>query len=207
MAIITRRRIMETVAGVFTARARAEQALEQLRAFAPRESLNFIAPATEPEKINAVPVTQDMQPVGRYLGAALGSAVGLAIGATIFLPGLGAITLGGLAAAALFGVGGGLLGGAAAEKADEVAFQGFPADEVYLYKDAVRQGRSVVFVMTDDRTIASRARKVLADAGAETVDPARKDENVGTETAERLHYDPAAASPRVERIHEAPPVP
>jgi len=182
---------METVAGVFTTRQRAELALDELRSFVPRESINFIAPATEPEQVNAVPVTQDMQPVGRYLGAALGSAVGVALGATILLPGIGALTLGGLAAAAFLGVGGGILGGVAGEKADEVAFQGFPADEMYLYKDAIRQGRTVVFVVTDDKTVASRVRSVFANAGAETVNPARNDEEVGAESAEMLEYDPA----------------
>src|ERR1041385_8257693 len=50
---------------------------------------------------------------------------------------------------------------------------GLPEDELYVYKDALRQGRSVVFVQARDAVEATRARKVLDEADAESIDAAR----------------------------------
>ena len=65
---------------------------------------------------------------------------------------------------------------------------GLPRDELYVYEDALRRGRSVVIAFADDELIAENARAELARAGAETVDAAREEWWIGLRDAEQEHY-------------------
>ena len=65
---------------------------------------------------------------------------------------------------------------------------GLPHDEVYVYEDALRRGRSVVIAFADDHQIAENARAELERAGAESVDAARDEWWIGLRDAEREHY-------------------
>jgi hypothetical protein len=66
--------------------------------------------------------------------------------------------------------------------------QGIPRDEIYVYEDALRRGRSVVVAFADNEEIAENARAELARAGAESVDAAREEWWIGLRDAEREHY-------------------
>jgi len=95
----------------------------------------------------------------------------------------------GLLKSSLSLVAGGVLGGAAlGDAAEDKNNGGIPSDEVFFYEDALRQGRSIVLVLAGDHAEELRAHKVLADAGAESIDAARKDWWLGLRDAEAEHY-------------------
>jgi hypothetical protein len=120
--------------------------------------------------------------LGAVVGGVIGGAGGVMLGTTLaslFLPGVGPILAVGWAAAALAGAGG-AVGGAAAGKALEDAMaRGLPVDELFIYEDALRKGRSVVIAFANDENQAAEAREILDAAGAEAIDAARKQWWVG----------------------------
>jgi len=185
---------MTTVAGVFRSRERAEHAAVDLRQTGLR-SINLLIPGATASQVAAVPTTETEQPgmgkaIGGVLGGALGMAAGMELGAaaTILIPGVGPVLAVGIAAAAILGVGG-VVGGAAAGSALEKDFTtGLPADELFVYKDALKQGRSVIFVEARDDYEAAKAHAVLANAGAESIDAAREEWWIGLRSAEEEHY-------------------
>jgi hypothetical protein len=105
------------------------------------------------------------------------------------VPGVGTVTAIGLAALSLIGLVGGALAGAAAGGALEDAMSyGLPKDELYVYGDALRQGRSVLIVLTEDTEQAEVARAALVEAGAESLDAARDRWWLGLRDAEAEAY-------------------
>ena len=128
--------------------------------------------------------------MGGVLGAALGMSAGFELGVavTALIPGVGPIFMVGVAAAALIGVGGGVGGAMLGEAADEKTTEGVPADEIFFYEDALRQRKSLVLVLATDRSEEERAHKVLEDAGAQSIDAARKDWWLGLRDAQAEHY-------------------
>ncbi len=188
---------MRTVVGVFRSRREAERAAEELRANGIAGArINLLTPGASERDLAAVPVTETEQPgmgkaVGGLIGGALGAAGGMQLGtavASVFLPGVGPVLAFGAVAAALLGVGG-IVGGAAAGGAlEESTTEGLPKDELFLYEDALRQGRSVVVVLGEDDQVAEAARGVLARAGAESLDAARESWWVGIRDAEEQRY-------------------
>lgn len=188
---------MSTVAGIFRSRADAERAAESLRsAGIDNDHLNLLTPGTTDQELEAsVPTTETEQPgmgsaLGGTVGAAMGTAGGLTIGAataSLLVPGVGPVLAAGIIGAALLGVGG-AAAGAAAGSAMEDSVEGLPHDELYVYEDALRQGRSVLLVVADDEARADTARGVLTQAGAESVDAARENWWVGLRDAEEAEY-------------------
>ncbi|HXM40753.1 MAG TPA: hypothetical protein VN924_05845 [Bryobacteraceae bacterium] len=188
---------METVSGVFRSFHTAREAVVALRLAGFSESqINLLSPASSEEEIHAIPTSDSEQPgVGGAFGGVVGGALGLAggfelgIAATaLLIPGVGPILAFGIAGAALLGVGGAVGGAALGKAADDQATAGVPADEVFFYEDALRQGRSIILVLAENHSDEQRAHKVLADAGAESLDAARKDWWLGLRDAEQEHY-------------------
>jgi hypothetical protein len=186
---------MTTVAGVFRSRERAEQAAVDLRQTGLR-SIKQLIPSAVASQVDAVPTTGTEQPgmgkaVGGVVGGALGLAAGMELGAmavTVLIPGIGPVLAVGIAAAAILGVGGAVGGAAAGAALENDSTTGLPADELYVYLDALKQGRSVVFVEARDDDEAAKAGAVLAKAGAETIDAARDEWWIGLRSAEKEHY-------------------
>jgi len=105
------------------------------------------------------------------------------------IPGIGPITALGLAALSVVGLVGGALAGATAGGAlEDVLSKGLPKDELFVYKDALRKGRTVLLITTEDASQAEAARAVLAQASAESVDAAREAWWVGLRDAEEASY-------------------
>jgi hypothetical protein len=129
--------------------------------------------------------------IGGVVGAALGMAGGfeLGVGVTALVPGVGPVLAAGLAGMALLGAGGAMAGAAVAGKAEQSTTPGLPADEIFFYEDALRQGRTVIVVMANGATEARRAQEILAAAGAESIDAARHAWWVGLRSAESEHYE------------------
>jgi hypothetical protein len=188
---------MSTVAGIFQSRADAERAAENLRsAGIATDNINLLTPGTTDEQLeSAVPTTETEQPgmggaLGGTVGAAMGAAGGMHIGAalaSLLVPGVGPVIAAGVIGAALLGAGGAAAGAAAGSKLEE-SVEGLPHDELYVYEDALRQGRSVIICVTDDDTRADAARSVMAQSGAESIDAARESWWVGLRDAEAEEY-------------------
>jgi hypothetical protein len=190
---------MESVTGVFRSVEPARRAAMGLRhaGFAP-EHINLLLPGASEAEIHAVPVSETEQPgMGTAIGSVVGAALGMAGGfelwsagatASLLVPGVGPVFAIGLAGAALLGIGGGLGGAAIGAAMEHKTTEGVPADEIFFYEDALRLGRSVVVVLTNDADEAARAKELLAESGAETVDAAREDWWLGLRDAEKEHY-------------------
>jgi|SRR5581483_7158448 len=188
---------MRPVTGVFRSRDAARSAAEAVRraGFADKQ-ISVLYPGASEQQVHSVPTTDTEQPgigaaVGGVVGAAAGMAGGFELGtaaATALLPGIGPVIAVGIAGAALLGAGG-LFGGAKlGSKADQDTAEGLPADEVFFYEDALRQGRSVVIVLADDESAHDKARAALTQSGAESLDAARDDWWVGIRDVEAEHY-------------------
>jgi hypothetical protein len=191
---------MEAVAGIFQNSFKARDAYRLLRGsgFAP-DHINVLVPGSPEEEIHAVPVSETEQPgMGAAMGGVIGAALGLAGGAELgaaaaasaVIPGVGPVIAVGLAGAALLGTAGAAIGSAA----ERESTKGLPADEIFFYEDALRQGRTVMIVIANGRAEANRARELMKAAGAESVDAAREDWWIGLRDAEQEHYaqDPQA---------------
>ena len=165
---------MQTVVGIFTSQVAAEHAAERLRTLGiDREHINFLVPGISEAQLEQVPTTETEQPgmgpaIGGVVGGAMGASGGLMAPAILsaLIPGIGPITAIGIAALGLIGLVGGAAAGAAAGGALENAMSdGLPKDELFVYEDALRQGRTVLIVLTEDTPQAEAAREVLAQAG------------------------------------------
>jgi hypothetical protein len=188
---------MQAVVGIFTSQAAAERGAERLRALgiAP-EHINLLIPGVSEAQLAQVPTTETEPPgIGPAIGGVVGGAVGASSGLvapvilSALIPGIGTVTAIGLAALGIIGAVGGALAGAAAGAALENALShGIPKDELFVYKDALKQGRTVLVALTDDAEQAEAARQVLAQAGAESIDAARERWWLGLRDAEAEAY-------------------
>jgi hypothetical protein len=173
---------MKTAVGIFSSRAAAERAAHGLRSLGiTAEHLNFLTPGAADDQPEAVPTTDTEQPgMGKALGGVVGGAMGASGGlfaaamASAFVPGVGPITAIGLAAAALFGVGGVAAGVAAGGALENAMSEGLPKDELFVYEDALRQGYTVLVALTDDTPQREAALRILETNGAESLDAARE---------------------------------
>jgi hypothetical protein len=173
---------MQNIAGIFDTKFHAMNAVRQLEnAGVDSERINLLTPDTSSRGVAGVPTTETEQEgmggvVGGVVGGSLGAASGLSLGAaaaSLLVPGVGAVVAFGLAGAALLATGG-AIGGVAAGKALEDAMSlGLPIDELYVYEDALRHGRSVVIAFGDEKEL-ERARYILIESGAESIDSARE---------------------------------
>lgn len=189
---------MITVAGIFKSYVDASRAVTNLRsAGIPEDRINLLAPGTSLEELEReVPTTETEQPgMGKALGGAVGGALGVAGGlqmgaaaASLFVPGVGPIIAAGLAGAALLGVGGAATGAIAGDAIEDAMGEGMPQDELYVYEDALRRGRSVVVAFAVDDEQKEAARTVLSQSGAESLDAAREEWWVGLRDAEQEEY-------------------
>jgi hypothetical protein len=170
---------MQSVVGIFTSRALAENAAAALRA--PEiagDNVSVLRPGTPHEQVEQVPTDEGESPgVGPALGAVVGAAAGATGGMTLataavvtLVPMVGPVLVSGLLAGVLLGAGAGLAIGKALETHLP---EGVPKDELLVYEEALRRGRSVVIALVESDEKAQRARTVLERSGAESVDAAR----------------------------------
>ena len=189
---------MQAVTGVFTSREQADVAVNALRSLGiPEKRLGIVSPGSAPERLEAgVPVTDTEAPgMGRAMGAAVGGAMGAAGGATaglavasLAVPGIGPLIAFGMVGAALLGVVGAAAGSVVGDNVEEGLGEGVPHEDVYLYEDALRHGRSIVIAYADEGEQADRAAKTLHNAGAENLDTLRENWWQELREGERSHY-------------------
>jgi len=177
-------RTMQAVTGVFESRDDAEQAVSQLRSLGiPEKEIGVLSPDSSPERLETgVPVSDTEDPgMGKAMGAAVGGAMGAAGGATLGLaaaslaiPGVGPVIAFGMVGAALLGVVGAAAGSAVGDTVEEELGEGIPHEDIYLYKNALRQGHSVVIAYAADEDQSDKASEVMTNAGAEDLDTLRE---------------------------------
>jgi hypothetical protein len=184
---------MKDVTGVFRSRSDAERAMSQMRSLGvPEDKITLLTPDKIEKTLQSVPSVSAEQPgMGKAIGAVVGAAAGLSGGALVvaaLIPGVGPITAIGLLGAAVLTAAGGSIGAVAGGKLENSMTEGLPEDELFIYEDALRKGRSVVVALSDDEAAASRLRELLTVEGAESVDAAREEWWVGLRSAELEHY-------------------
>jgi len=187
---------MIVVVGIFTSRAGVEHAIGRLRALGiPQEHINCLFSGASIAELDTVPTTDAEQPgMGKVVGGVVGGVTGASGGllgaavASAVMPGIGPVMAVGLAAAALLGLGGVVAGAAAGGALENALEVGLPKDELYIYEDALRQGRIVLIILAKDTNQADEVREVLAWAGAESLDAAREHWWLGMRDAEAEAY-------------------
>jgi len=190
---------METVAGIFASRAAAEQAVREINDLGiPNDRIALLTPGMSDQRVErAVPTDDTEQPgMGAAMGGTVGGAMGVAGGASLgaaaaslLVPGVGPVIAGGILGAAILGAGGTVTGIAAGQALEKELEGGLPHDEIYLYEDALRQGRSVVVAFVDDEGAIYSIRSILATSGAEGIDEARENWWIGLRDAEEAAYE------------------
>src|SRR5271166_777229 len=186
---------MEAITGVFGTRDAAERALQKVhQAGIPSDKLTLLTPGSADQigkEIQTVPTDTTEQPgMGNAIGALVGGGVGITGGSILMalVPGLGPVTALGLLGAGILGAAGATIGAAAGGKAEKSSYEGLPEDEIFVYEDALRRGRSVVIALADDEPSASSIRDLMTRQGAESVDAARDQWWTGLRSAEETHY-------------------
>jgi len=190
---------METVAGIFKSRAAAEDAVREISSLGiPNDRIALLTPGMSDKKVEqSVPIDDTEQPgMGAAMGGTVGGAIGIAGGASLgaaaaslLVPGVGPVIAGGILGAAILGAGGTATGIAAGQALEKELEAGLPHDEIYLYEDALRQGRSVVVAFVDNEGAIYSVRAALAGAGAEGIDEARENWWIGLRDAEEADYE------------------
>jgi hypothetical protein len=186
---------MEAITGVFETRSAAERALNAVhQAGIPCDKITLLVPGTVDQvekEVQSIPTDTTEQPgMGKAVGGLLGGGVGLTGGAVLMalVPGLGPVTALGLLGAAILGAAGATVGATAGGRIEKSSFEGLPEDEIFVYEDALRRGRSVIIALADEEPSASSLREVMKREGAESVDAAREQWWTGLRSGEESHY-------------------
>lgn len=188
---------MTPIVGVFQTRTDAEGCSATLVANEIGKSkIHLLTPNVSKEELASVPTIHAEEPgIGKALGAVVGGAMGLAGGFEIaeaflaLLPGVGAVVALGISGAGLLTALGAFGGGAVGGALENSVFKGLPDEELFVYRDALRMGRSVLIVTPDNRKEGDLVRKILAEAGAESIDQARKDWMLGMRDERKEKYE------------------
>ena len=181
---------MQAVVGVVRQYPDAHRIVEALRQLdIPGNRLSILSPQTPESAVRAVPTTEAEPPgiggtIGTVVGGAAGTAGGLAV-ASLALPGVGPVIAAGAIALGLLGA---AAGGSVGAQLDDTLSKGLPADELYVYRHALRMGRTIVVATAEDEAEARRVRELMARLGAESVDAAREGWWIGLRDAEEAEY-------------------
>jgi outer membrane lipoprotein SlyB len=181
---------MQTVVGVVRHYGEAERLVAALRDIeVAGQNISALSPTASTRTLGNLPTTESEPPgIGATLGGVIGGAAGTAGGlaaTAVMLPGGGAVMAAGAVA---LGVLGAVAGGAIGHELDESFSNGLPTDELYVYRDALQKGRSIVIVTADDDAQAAQVRQLFADLGAESIDAARDAWWIGLRDAEEVEY-------------------
>src|SRR5262244_1273233 len=184
---------MKTVTGVFASQSDAQHSMNEMRlAGAHEDRITLLVPGRSQGQLESVPNVAVEQPgMGKPVGAVLAPATDLSAGPLLLaaiIPGVGPVTSLGLLGGAVLAAAGATVGSAAGGSLEDSRTEGLPEDEIFVYEDALRKGRSVVIALVNNETEAVRLRELLQTEGAETVAAAREQWWIGLRSAEQEHY-------------------
>jgi len=176
---------MEVITRVFDTQDKATEAVQRVRQLGISERrMALLAPNSDPKRMErAVPISDTEDPgMGKAMGAAVGAGMGAAGGATLGLaaaslmvPGVGPVLAFGLIGAALLGGTGAAVGATVGNSIEEELGEGFTHEDVYLYEDALRQGKSIVVVYADEGKQADDVRDIMDQGGSLNLSSMRED--------------------------------
>jgi Heat induced stress protein YflT len=181
-----------TAVGVFTDRAQAEQAINDLHnlgftdrqiGYIVRKAGNKVGDPT-PGDVDTESVVADAVGVGVF-GGILGAA------ASLLIPGFGPAIAGGILAATL---GGAAIGAVAGGLLGVLTNMGVPEEEAHYYKNEFESGRILVTVQTADRQ--QEALDVLRRNGAYDATTRANIVDANAYTSNQTTYDATTASVR-----------
>ena len=183
---------MQAITGIFQSRAQAEHAVREIQASGfHADRVTLLTPGENiEEKLRLVPVDNAEQPgMGEAVGGVVGGAAGLSGGIILtVLPAVGPVGALGILGAAILTAAGATVGAEAGKSLEDSTTRGLPEDEIFVYEDALRRGRSVVIALAENETTFGALRELLQAEGAEAVDAAREQWWIGLRSAEQEHY-------------------
>jgi hypothetical protein len=189
------RSVSPACVGIFPDLPAALEALRRLRQSGLKEeAISLFSPESSMRELAATVPTSDTEQggMGPALAGSIFGALGLGVGVLLFVPGLGPVTLLGALAAGLLGAGSAAAGAAVGAMLERKSLEGLlPVDELYLYEDALAQGRSIV-IATPPTELEQLTKQVIESAGAESVNAARENWWVGIRDARKLAYESPA---------------
>src|SRR5438046_3707171 len=166
---------MKSIVGIFNSFADAKRGAALLRTVGINEDhIAVLSPHTPEAAVEVrIPTTETEQPgMGQALGGAIGAGLGVAGGvsagtavASLLVPGVGPVLAFGLLGAALLGAYGAAAGALAGGALEKGMYQGVPRDELYVYEDALRRGRSVVMAFAEIGRASCRGRVEVSQGG------------------------------------------
>src|ERR1700676_268031 len=178
---------MEAISEVFETRTAAEGAVRDAsKAGIPADKITLLTPGSVDhldKEVSSVPTDATEQPgMGKAIGALLGGGVGITGGSLLIalIPGVGPITALGLLGAAIAGAAGATVGATVGDKLEKSTIEGLPEDEIFVYEDALRKGRSVVVALAENEDSAKRVREIMKREGAESGEAAPEQGWVGS---------------------------
>jgi len=170
-----RRCNLQAIAGVFPSRDDAERVFTTLRSSkVSATKIALLAPGDVRSKFQWNPLDEG----GRSTGATL---------MAVLLPGVGVVTGAGVLGIAILRAAGAAIGAVAGGSLEDLA-EDLPGDEIFVYEDVLRKGRSVVIVLVDDGTAAEPVRQSFLEQGADAIDAARQEWWIGLRGTEGEHY-------------------
>jgi hypothetical protein len=181
---------MIPIVGIFRSRNEAERGASELHGIGiSTERITIVTPQVAKEELESVPTSQGEQPgMFKALGAVVGGVVGAGVVealSTMLVPGVGVVMAIGVTGGILLGV---LTGGAIGDAAEKSIFGVLPEQELFVYTDALRKGRTVVIAMAGSELQAKTARGALEREGAESIDSARNMWWIGLRDVEKEEY-------------------
>ena len=120
-------------------------------------------------------------------GAAGGATLGLAM-ATFVIPGVGPVIGFGMLGAALLGAAGATAGAAVGDTIEEELGEGVPHEDIYLFEDSLRHGRSIVIAYAETDDQADKAEEIFRRSKAFDLDDLRARWWEELRDGERSHY-------------------
>ena len=184
---------MKTVVGIFSSTSAADRAAATLaNEGIPPSRIRQLTPESPENQIHSTIPTSETEQAG--MGRAVGGVVGGVLGAMIVLTLIAVsskttVSLTGSSylltalGAAIGAIAGAFAGGALEDRLS----RGLPKDEIYFYEEALRRGRSVVFVFAANGAQEDRVRELLGSAGADSLDAGDESWKVGIRTPENVH--------------------
>jgi len=168
------------MSGVFSSRDDAQRALTALGSIG--------VPHTKTSLLTPGDVSQQAEWVRFDAAESPGAGKGQSGLTSAFLPGVGWVTAAGALAIAILRAAGARIDAAADGSPKDALVEALPEDEIFLYEDALRDGRSVVIALAEDATAAEPIRESLVKQGAEASDARRQQWWMGLRDNEREHY-------------------
>jgi hypothetical protein len=183
---------LQAITGVFRSPDDAERAFRTLRSIGVSATkISLLTPGDVRNQIKWIPLDAAESPaIGEAPGELVGANFGPESGRTLvsaFLPGVGRVTGAGLLARAILRAAGARIDGVRGGSPEDLATEALPEDEIFVYEDLLRKGRSVVIALAEDGA-AEPIRQSFLEQGADAIDAARQEWWIGLRDAEREHY-------------------